>query len=80
MSANFLAPVVSTVKSAPEAVCRGLAGVGARVAIAGHNGEKARALADDMGDGAYAAAFDAASVEQIRAMVERRYTAPAQAS
>jgi NAD(P)-dependent dehydrogenase (short-subunit alcohol dehydrogenase family) len=53
-----------------ESVCRGLASVGARVAVAGHNGDKAKALADDMGSGAYAAAFDAASVEQIRAMVD----------
>ena len=53
-----------------ESVCRGLASVGARVAVAGHNGDKALALADDMGGGAYAAVFDAASVEQIRAMVD----------
>jgi len=53
-----------------EAVCRGLSGVGAQIAIAGHNRDKAQALAEDMGDGTYAAAFDAASVEQIRAMVD----------
>jgi NAD(P)-dependent dehydrogenase (short-subunit alcohol dehydrogenase family) len=53
-----------------EAVCRGLAGVGAQIAIAGRSREKGQALADDMGDGAYAAAFDAGSVQQIRTMVD----------
>jgi NAD(P)-dependent dehydrogenase (short-subunit alcohol dehydrogenase family) len=52
------------------AVCRGLASVGAKVAIAGRSREKAQALADGMGDGAYAAPFDAASVEEIRTMVD----------
>lgn len=52
------------------AVCRGLAGVGAQVAIAGSKRDKAQALADEMGNSAYAAAFDAASVGEIRAMVD----------
>lgn len=56
-----------------EAVCRGLAAAGAKVAIAGHNGERAKALADAMnseGLEAYAATFDAASVDEIRAMTD----------
>jgi gluconate 5-dehydrogenase len=55
-----------------EAVCRGLAAVGAKVAISGHNGERARALADALtaeGYEAYALTFDAAKVSQIRSMV-----------
>lgn len=54
-----------------EAVCRGLAAVGAKVAIAGHNEERAQALADDLnatGHEAFAVHFDAASVEQIHTM------------
>lgn len=56
-----------------EAVCRGLAAVGAKVAVAGHNAERAHALADVLtseGYDAYAAVFDAASVEQIRTMTD----------
>ncbi|MBC7811076.1 MAG: SDR family oxidoreductase [Burkholderiales bacterium] len=52
------------------AVCRGLASVGAQVAIAGRSQEKAQALADEMGNGAYPTAFDAASVAEIRTMVD----------
>lgn len=54
-----------------EAVCRGLAAVGARVAVAGHNADRAKALADDLnaqGHEALAVEFDAASVDQIRDM------------
>lgn len=56
-----------------EAVCRGLAAVGAKVAITGHNGEKAQALAESIkseGHDAYAATFDAASVAEIRSMTD----------
>lgn len=56
-----------------EAVCRGLAAVGAKVAITGHNGDKAHALADKLknaGCDAYAATFDAASVAEIRSMTD----------
>jgi gluconate 5-dehydrogenase len=56
-----------------EAVCRGLAAAGARVAVAGHNAERTHALADALtGDGfdAMGAPFDANSVAEIRAMVD----------
>jgi gluconate 5-dehydrogenase len=56
-----------------EAVCRGLAAVGAKVAIAGHNAEKARTLAEKMmaeGYDVYPTVFDAASVAEIRRMVD----------
>jgi gluconate 5-dehydrogenase len=56
-----------------EAVCRGLIGMGAKVAVAGHDAEKARAcaaaLAADGGD-AHAATFDALSVDDTRRMVD----------
>ena len=56
-----------------EAVCTGLAAVGAKVAITGHNGDKAHALADTLkADGldVYATAFEATSVEETRRMVD----------
>lgn len=56
-----------------EAVSKGLAAVGAQVAVTGHNGEKARSLAESLkGDGynAYAAAFEATSVVDTRRMVD----------
>ena len=56
-----------------EAVSRGLAAVGARVAISGHNGDKAAALAEALkaqGCDAYGTAFEATSVEDTRRMVD----------
>ena len=56
-----------------EAVSRGLAGAGAKVAVAGHNAEKAAACADDLGRqgwAAYGAAFESISVADTRRMVD----------
>src|SRR5437899_11773092 len=56
-----------------EVVSRGLAGVGARVAISGHDAGKAEACAASIGrDGgdALAAVFDARSVDDTRRMVD----------
>ncbi len=53
-----------------EAVSRGLAEMGAKVAIAGQNREKAEALAGALGTEAFAAAFDASSVPDIERMVD----------
>jgi NAD(P)-dependent dehydrogenase (short-subunit alcohol dehydrogenase family) len=56
-----------------EAVSRGLAGVGAKVAISGHNGEKAAAFAEALkttGADAHAAAFDVTSVAETQRMVD----------
>jgi NAD(P)-dependent dehydrogenase (short-subunit alcohol dehydrogenase family) len=56
-----------------EAVCRGLAAMGARVAITGHNGERASALAEALkneGHDAWATAFEATSVAEIQRMVD----------
>lgn len=56
-----------------DAVSHGLAGVGARVAVAGHNGEKATACARALaaaGCDAYAATFDSVSVPETRRMVD----------
>jgi NAD(P)-dependent dehydrogenase (short-subunit alcohol dehydrogenase family) len=56
-----------------EAVCRGLAAMGAKVAISGHNGERARALAQALeaeGKTAWAGAFEATSVSATREMVD----------
>jgi gluconate 5-dehydrogenase len=56
-----------------EAVCRGLAAVGAKVIVAGRSLSKAQALADSLvaerGEAA-AFGFDAASVKQIEDMVD----------
>jgi gluconate 5-dehydrogenase len=56
-----------------EAVSKGLAAVGAKVAVTGHNGEKAHALAESLkNDGyeSYATAFEATSVEDTRRMID----------
>ena len=56
-----------------EAVSRGLAEAGAKVAVAGHNADKATACADVIrkhGHDAYAAAFDSVSVPETRRMVD----------
>jgi NAD(P)-dependent dehydrogenase (short-subunit alcohol dehydrogenase family) len=56
-----------------EVVSRGLAEAGARVAVAGHNADKATACADAIkkqGHDAYAAAFDSISVPETRRMVD----------
>jgi len=56
-----------------EAVSHGLASLGARVAVAGHNAEKATACADALrkkGGDAYAAAFDSVSVPETQRMVD----------
>ena len=56
------------------AVCRGLAKAGARVAVAGHTKDKAEACAAALrADGyqAFAATFDAVSVPETAAMVDR---------
>ncbi len=50
------------------AVSRGLADLGAKVAVAGHNAEKARKCASSMGG--YAAPFDGLSVADTRRMVD----------
>jgi len=55
------------------AVSRGLARVGARVAVAGHNAEKAAACAEALrqaGCDSYAAAFDSVSVAETGRMVD----------
>jgi NAD(P)-dependent dehydrogenase (short-subunit alcohol dehydrogenase family) len=55
------------------AVCRGLATMGARVAVAGHNAEKASALATELkgeGHDAFASSFNALSVRDTRRMVD----------
>jgi NAD(P)-dependent dehydrogenase (short-subunit alcohol dehydrogenase family) len=57
-----------------ETVCRGLAAMGARVAVAGHNGEKAHAFAETLrGEGfdTYATAFDVISIAETQRMVDR---------
>lgn len=56
-----------------EAVCRGLARSGAKVAITGHNESRAAALADSLnneGYSAWSAAFEATSVEEIQRMAD----------
>jgi gluconate 5-dehydrogenase len=56
-----------------DAVSRGLAGLGAKVAVAGRNAQKAAAFADALkatGADAYAAAFDVASVPETQRMVD----------
>jgi len=56
-----------------EVVCRGLAAVGARVAISGHDAGKAEACAASIGSGggdAFATPFDARSVDDTRRMVD----------
>ncbi len=56
-----------------EAVCRGLAAMGARIAIAGHNGERAAACAKSLqaeGSDAWATSFEATSVSGTQQMVD----------
>jgi gluconate 5-dehydrogenase len=56
-----------------ESVCRGLGAMGAKVAIAGHNAEKAVSCAKalrDQGCDSYAATFDTASVPETHGMVD----------
>ncbi|MEO8373315.1 MAG: glucose 1-dehydrogenase [Candidatus Solibacter sp.] len=53
-----------------EAVCRTLSARGARVAVAGHNADRAAACARALDGGAYAACFDAASVPETAKMVD----------
>jgi NAD(P)-dependent dehydrogenase (short-subunit alcohol dehydrogenase family) len=55
-----------------DAVCRGLAQVGAKVAVTGHNAEKADVCAEALrsaGCDSYAVAFDSLSVADTRRMV-----------
>lgn len=55
------------------AVARVLAGAGAKIAIAGHDGEKAKTLAAELGaegHDAFGAAFDVLSVAETRGMVD----------
>src|SRR5580765_8272220 len=51
-----------------SAVSRGLANLGAKVAVAGHNATKAKASAEAIGG--YAAPFDGLSVADTRRMVD----------
>lgn len=56
-----------------EAVCQGLARAGAKVAVTGHNAQKAAACADALkqqGCDAYAGVFDSVSVPETRRMVD----------
>jgi gluconate 5-dehydrogenase len=56
-----------------EAVCRGLASVGARIAVAGRSAAKAQALAQSLADSGCEAVgfgFDAGSVTEVRSMVD----------
>jgi gluconate 5-dehydrogenase len=56
-----------------EAVSQGLAGMGAKVAVAGHNAAKAASCAEALrknGADAYAAVFDSVSVPETRRMVD----------
>ncbi len=56
-----------------EAVCRGLSAVGAKVVVAGRNGERAEALVTSLkqlGSDAYAAPFDAEKLPEIRRMID----------
>ena len=55
------------------AVCRGLAAMGAKVAVAGHNPEKCAALVDELkgsGYDAFGSAFNALSVPDTRRLVD----------
>src|SRR6187551_2200582 len=56
-----------------ESVCRGLSAVGAKVVVAGRNGERAEALVTSLkqlGNDAYAAPFDAEKLPEIRRMID----------
>jgi len=57
-----------------EAICRGMASVGAKVAIAGHNGERAAACAQSLSADGYDTwpiAFQATSVSDTQRMVDQ---------
>jgi gluconate 5-dehydrogenase len=56
-----------------ESVCRGLAAVGAKVVVAGRNGNRAEALANALkqeGCDVHAFAFDADNIQETRQMVD----------
>jgi len=53
-----------------EAVCRVLGASGAKIAIAGHNEEKAAAFAKTLGGDAYTSRFDVMSVADTERMVD----------
>jgi gluconate 5-dehydrogenase len=53
-----------------ESVVRGLAALGAKVAIAGHNSGRAQSLAREIGTSAFAATFDVTSVSETHTMVD----------
>ncbi len=56
-----------------EAVCRGLAAVGAKVVVAGRDKDRTEALATSLQQGgheAYAVPFDAQNINEIRQMVD----------
>ena len=53
-----------------QAVCRALASMGANVAVAGHNAEKAEACAKALGSDAYPSQFDVTSVPDTERMVD----------
>ncbi|HKA00686.1 MAG TPA: SDR family oxidoreductase [Candidatus Solibacter sp.] len=53
-----------------ESVVRGLAALGAKVAIAGHNAGRAQSLAREIGTGAFDATFDVTSVSETHTMVD----------
>lgn len=56
-----------------EAVCRGLSTVGAKVVVAGRNGERAEKLATTLkesGCEAYGVSFDAGELSEVRRVVE----------
>lgn len=56
-----------------SAVCEGLVGMGAKVAVAGHNAAKAEAFAEELrsqGADVIAAPFDAVSVEETHRMTD----------
>jgi gluconate 5-dehydrogenase len=56
-----------------QALCRALAEAGAKIAVTGHNGEKAAAFADALsalGFAAYSTTFDVVSVAETQRMVD----------
>jgi len=67
---NLVALVTGGYGGIGESVVRGLAALGAKVAIAGHNAERAQSLAREIGTNAFAATFDVTSVAETHAMVD----------
>lgn len=56
-----------------EAVCRGLAGAGAKIAVTGHNASRAAALSDALsaeGYSAWSSTFEAGQVSETQQMVD----------